>query len=141
MKRDLRVFVVDDIPVIAYKLSEVLRDRGYSVIPYTDPLQALQDGRSFSPHVLITDVDMPELDGVNLAILMQAQCPACKVLLMSGHIGPIENLESARKKGFQFPLFAKPVSAQTMVEQLEGLSATMTHSPLDTLWKVPGFEC
>jgi CheY-like chemotaxis protein len=140
MKRDLRVFIVDDVPIIAYTISEVLRDRGYSVIPYIDPVQALRDAHSLLPDVLISDVDMPDLSGVDLAIQLQAQCPACKVLLMSGHIGPIASLESARRQGFQFPLFAKPVSAQTFVEQLEVLSETTIQSSHAACWNVQGLE-
>lgn len=121
MKHDLRVFVVDDRPMIAYTLSAVLRDHGYIVTPYTDPLHALRDSSKLSPDVLISDVDMPELCGVDLAMKVQAQCPGCKVLLMSGHVGPIESLESAREKGFQFPLFPKPVSAAILAEEIKGL--------------------
>ena len=129
MKHDLRVFVVDDWPMIAYTLSAVLRDQGYSVTPYTDPLCALRDTLKLSPDVLISDVDMPELSGVDLAMQVQTHCPGCKVLLMSGHVGPIKNLESAREKGFQFPLFPKPVSASIIAKEIEGLF-TACDSPL-----------
>jgi CheY-like chemotaxis protein len=140
MRQDLRVFVVDDTPLIAYTLSEILCDRGYSVIPYTDPVRALREAQSLLPDVLISDVEMPVLDGVDLAIQMQAQCPGCKVLLMSGHIGPIEVLESARERGFQFPLFAKPVPAQAFVLQLEGLSVPTHHSAHTAAWNGQDFE-
>jgi CheY-like chemotaxis protein len=138
MNQGLRVFVVDDIPMIAYTLSALLRDRGHSVIPYTDPTQALDDAGKFVPDVLISDVDMPGLSGVDLAIQVQTLCPCCKVLLMSGHIGPIEDLGRARAKGFHFPLFAKPVSAQTFAKQLEGLSAMSIHRSLATAWSIAG---
>src|ERR1700753_2442872 len=75
MKHVLRVFVVDDRPAIAYTLSAVLRDYGYSVTPYTNTLSALRDSPKLAPDVLISDVDMPELDGVDLAMQVQARCP------------------------------------------------------------------
>jgi two-component system, cell cycle response regulator DivK len=121
MKNDLCVFVVDDMPLVAYTVSAVLRDEGHSAIPYTDPKLALRDARSFMPDVLISDVEMPELGGVDLALQVLAFCPKCKVLLMTGTIGPIKALEKARVRGFHFPLFEKPLSALTLVEELEAL--------------------
>lgn len=67
MKPDLCVFLVGDKPLIAYSVSSVLRDEGHRAIPYTDPLSALRDARSFRPDVLISDVEMPNLGGVGLA--------------------------------------------------------------------------
>ena len=121
MKQDLCVFVVDDMPLIAYTVSSVLRDEGHSAIPYTDPIMALRDTRSFNPDVLISDVEMPNLGGVELAAQVLRLCPNCKVLLMSSHTGPIESLEEARANGFHFPLFEKPLSAQTLAKELEAL--------------------
>jgi two-component system catabolic regulation response regulator CreB len=119
MKHDLRVFVVDDQPLVAYTVSAVLRDEGHSAIPYTNPLLALGDARSFTPDVLISDLEMPTLGGVELAIRILALCPNCKVFLMSGNTGHIKSLDEARSKGFHFPLFEKPLSARTLVEELE----------------------
>src|ERR1700761_6433227 len=71
MKTDLRVFVVDDFPTTAYTLSSVLRDGGHSVMPYTDPVRALNDALQSPPDVLISDVEMPDLGGVDLAMRVQ----------------------------------------------------------------------
>jgi CheY-like chemotaxis protein len=119
MKHDLCVLVVDDMPLVAYTVSAVLRDAGHSAIPYTDPTLALRDARSFMPDVLISDVEMPELGGVDIAIQVLAFCPQCKVLLMTGKTGPIKSLEVAQAKGLHFPLFETPLSARTLVEELE----------------------
>jgi CheY-like chemotaxis protein len=119
MKHDLCVFVVDDMPLVAYTVSAALRDEGHSAIPYTDPTLALRDARSFTPDVLISDVEMPDLGGVDLAIQLLAFCPQCKVLLMTGKTGPVKSLEVAEAKGFHFPLFEKPLSARILVEELE----------------------
>ena len=119
MKHDLCIIVVDDKPLIAYTVSSVLRDEGHWAIPYTDPLQALRDARSFKPDVLISDVEMPNLGGVDLAMQVLGFCPNCKVLLMSGHSIPIRNREETRANGFEFPVFEKPLSARMLVEELE----------------------
>ena len=119
MKHDLCVFVVDDKPLVAYTVSAILRDEGHSAIPYTNPVAALGDARSFTPDVLISDIEMPNLGGVELAIQILALCPKCKVFLMTGHSGPITSLDEARAQGFHFPLFEKPLSARMLAEELE----------------------
>ena len=121
MKHDLCIFVVDDMPLLAYTVSSVLRDEGLNAIPYTDSLVALRDAPFFNPDVLISDVEMPNLGGIDLAIEVRGLCPNCKVLLMSGHTGPIQRLEEARAKGFRFPLFEKPLSARMLADELEVL--------------------
>lgn len=119
MKHNLCVFVVDDMPLIAYTVSSVLRDEGHNAIPYTDPIVALRDARSYKLDMLIADVEMPTLGGVDLAIQLLGLRPNCKVLLMSGHAGPVKRLEEARAKGFRFPLFEKPISLRMLAEELE----------------------
>lgn len=121
MKRDLRVFVVDDNPMCAHTLSAVLCHQGFHASAYTNPLKALHDACSSMLDVLISDVEMPDLGGVDLAIRILAVCPSCKIFLMSGHIGPISSLEDAREKGFHFPLFEKPLSALTLAEKINDL--------------------
>ena len=132
MDRRLCVFVVDDRPMIAYALSAALRDHGYVVIPYIDPLSALRDVERFIPDVLIRDIEKPDLGGVDLAIQVQTRCPDCKVFLMSGYTGRIEELERARENGFRFQFFAKPVSAQTFARQIESLSGTNPYRQVAT---------
>ena len=82
--RIVRVFVVDDEPVIALTLAAILQCNGFTAQSFTDPLKALKAARSTAPDLLISDIMMPELSGMDLAIQMQSLCPRCKVLLFSG---------------------------------------------------------
>ena len=84
----LRVFVVDDEDVIASSLAMILRFQGgFHATSFTDPLKALQAAHSETPDLLITDVVMPQMSGIELAIQLRDVCPDCKVLLFSGHSG------------------------------------------------------
>jgi CheY-like chemotaxis protein len=73
-----RVFVVDDEHLIAGSLAAILNMHGYSATSFTSPLEALAAAQSRVPDLLITDVAMPGLSGVDLAILIKAECPECK---------------------------------------------------------------
>jgi CheY-like chemotaxis protein len=103
------VFVVDDEHVIASTLAAILQVNGFSAKFFTCPLEALTAARSKAPDLLISDVAMPGISGVELAMQMKAQYPTCKILLFSGQAASFDLLENARAQGHHFDLFLKPV--------------------------------
>ena len=113
-----RVFVVDDEPVIASTLAAILQMHGFSAKFFTSPLEALAAARAKSPDLLISDVEMPGLSGIELAIQMKAQYPTCKILLFSGRPSTLDLLDSARAQGHDFDLllnlFLRPSSLRDM---------------------------
>jgi CheY-like chemotaxis protein len=106
---DPRVFIIDDEPVIASSLAAILQTNGYSARFFTCPLEALAAARSESPDLVISDVAMPGISGIDLAIQMRAQYPSCKILLFSGQAATLDLLDGARAQGYDFRLPQKPV--------------------------------
>jgi CheY-like chemotaxis protein len=104
-----RVFVVDDEHVIASTLAAILEINGFSARFFTSPLEALTAARSKAPDLLISDVAMPGISGIELAIRMRAQYPTCKILLFSGQAATRNLLEDARAQGHDFDLLLKPL--------------------------------
>jgi DNA-binding NtrC family response regulator len=104
-----RIFVVDDEPVIASTLAAILQMNGFSAKFFTSPLEALTAARTKAPDLLISDVTMPDISGVDLAIKMKEQYPNCKVLLFSGNPTSLTLLEAARAQGHDFRLLLKPI--------------------------------
>jgi CheY-like chemotaxis protein len=104
-----RLFVVDDEPTIAATLVTILRMNGYSARFFTRPIEALAAARHDAPDLLISDVNMPVLTGIELAILMRERYPELKILLLSGQLASRDLLELARTRGHGFPLMMKPV--------------------------------
>jgi CheY-like chemotaxis protein len=104
-----QVFVVDDEPVIASTLAAILQMNGFSAKFFTSPLEALAAARSKAPDLLISDVTMPGISGIDLAMKMRAQYPNCKILLFSGHPATWGLIEDARARGHEFHLLLKPV--------------------------------
>jgi CheY-like chemotaxis protein len=82
---------------------------GYSARSFTSPLEALEAARIKSPDLLISDVGMPGISGIELAIRMKALHPACKILLFSGAPSSRDLLDAARARGHDFDLLMKPV--------------------------------
>lgn len=117
----LRIFVVDDENVISTTLTLILSMNGYSSRSFTDPLEALAAAKSDIPDVLISDVTMPSLSGVDLAIRMQQRCPDCKILLFSGQAATQDLLKDARAQGHSFPLLLKPVHPAKLLAEIQRL--------------------
>ena len=117
-----RIFVVDDEPVIASSLAAILQLNGFSAKFFTCPLEALAAARSESPDLVISDVAMPGISGIDLAIHMRAQYPNCKILLFSGQAGTSDLLESARARGYDFRLLQKPVHPSEFLFEIGQLS-------------------
>jgi CheY-like chemotaxis protein len=81
-----KIMIVDDEPEVRVVVAEFLEDFGYQVIQVGSPLQALSILRA-NPGVqlLITDIRMPEMSGIELADRATAQNPQLKVILISGY--------------------------------------------------------
>ena len=116
-----RIFVVDDELDIAKLLVVILQMSLFDAIPYSDPLEALKAAKATPPDYLISDVVMPGMDGVKLAIAIQCEAPKCRVLLFSGQIGASELIENASVAGHNFQLLQKPIHPKELVEALRKL--------------------
>jgi CheY-like chemotaxis protein len=116
------IFVVDDEPVIASSLAAILRMNGFSARFFTSPLQALVAARSESPDLVISDVAMPGISGIELAIQMRAQYPKCKILLFSGQAATLDLLEGARAQGYDFRVLQKPILPSVFLSEIGQLS-------------------
>lgn len=118
-----RIFVVDDEPVIASTLAVIFNMNGYSTRCFTEPMGVLAAAQSDVPDLLISDVAMPGLCGIDLAMQMRAQNPKCKILLFSGQAATLDLLENARSQGHNFQLLEKPVHPSTMLSRVAALEA------------------
>lgn len=121
--RILSIFVVDDEPVIAKTVVALLQINGFSASPFTNPLDALNKAQFEAPDLLICDVMMPQLSGIELAIRIKDLCPQCKILLFSGHGNLDLMLESAQAKGYDFNLLSKPVHPKDLLDRVRLIEA------------------
>lgn len=110
-----RVFVVDDESMIANTLAVILNSHGFDAVAFTDPLEALYAAEVHCPDLLLTDVMMPQLSGVDLGVQFKAIHPTCKVLLFSGAPKTAELVENAKAGGHTFDLLSKPVHPRDLI--------------------------
>ncbi|MGD0730046.1 MAG: response regulator [Terracidiphilus sp.] len=126
------VFVVDDEDVIATTLALILRlQGGFRARSFNNPLEALEAARLEAPDLLITDVVMPQLSGIDLAIQIREYCPDCKVLLFSGQAATAHMLEAARQNGHAFEILLKPVHPADLLIKIRNLTEPESSLPTD----------
>jgi DNA-binding response OmpR family regulator len=103
------VLVVDDEQIIADTRAAILTGWGYAVLTAYDAESALELARVIPPELLISDVILTRMNGVDLAISMREMVPDCKVILFSGLTDGYEFVAGARHAGHEFTLLSKPV--------------------------------
>jgi CheY-like chemotaxis protein len=114
-----RVLVVDDEKLIADTCAEILEGAGFHTVTAYDGLAAMDIVAEFQPDYLLTDVLMPRLNGVELAIYVTNVLPATRILLFSGQAGISEILLQGHEQGYEFELLAKPVHPLKLIERLK----------------------
>ena len=117
----VQIFVVDDEKAIAETLAVILARSGFTVNSFTSPREALEKARRFPPSLLLSDVFMPELSGVDLAVQIKVTWPHCKILLFSGQAETNDLLSAAREQGYDFPLLAKPIHPVDLLQRIRDL--------------------
>jgi DNA-binding NtrC family response regulator len=116
-----RVFVVDDEEDIAKMIAVILQMNKFDAIAYSEPAKALEGAETAPPNYLVSDIAMPGMNGIDLALAMQAKVPSCKVLLFTGDVGASTLVEAAKKSGHDFALLMKPVHPMALVGALASL--------------------
>jgi CheY-like chemotaxis protein len=115
-----RVIVVDDEKVIANTLAIILNNAGFEAKAAFCGEEAVVLAESFCPDLLIADVIMPEMSGIEAAIIVRDKLPNCKILLFSGQAATSDMLDTARSQGYDFEILAKPVHPADLLQRLRG---------------------
>ncbi len=114
-----RVLVVDDEQVIADTLAKILDLNGYDASAVYTGTAAVESARSLRPDLIISDVIMPDMNGIEAAISIRSFLPSCKILLFSGQAATADLLEDARAHGHEFEILAKPVHPSDLLAKLK----------------------
>lgn len=113
-----KVLVVDDERVIADTLAMILNQSGFEARAVYSGEAAVGITPEFQPDMLISDVIMADLNGIDAAIRIRTLAPKIKILLFSGQAATADLLEKARARGYEFEILAKPVHPQDLLNRL-----------------------
>jgi CheY-like chemotaxis protein len=113
-----KILVVDDNRVIASTLAAILDGQGYETLTAYSGEEAVDVACSFHPKLLLSDISMGLINGVNAAISILSALPHCKVLFISGHASCADVLGNARAQGFNFEVLTKPVPPPELLNRV-----------------------
>ena len=114
-----KVLVADDERVIADTLAIILNQSGFEATAVYNGEKAVEAARTLRPDMLISDVIMTDMNGIDAAITIRTMLPNCKILLFSGQAATADLLDRARSQGHEFEILAKPVHPQDLLARLQ----------------------
>lgn len=114
----VRILIVDDERNIADTLAMVFKIKGHDALAVYSAESAVETIETFEPDIVLSDVIMGKMTGVDLAIYLSRARPECKVVLFSGQTATANLLAEASRKGHDFRLLAKPMHPERLLEEL-----------------------
>jgi CheY-like chemotaxis protein len=114
----MKIIVVDDEPLIAHTLVDILRGEGHDAASVSNGKSALELAVKLMPDLVLSDVIMPGMNGIDAAKEILKCAPTCRIILFSGQASTGDILEAARADGYSFELLAKPVSPEVLLSAI-----------------------
>jgi CheY-like chemotaxis protein len=124
-----RILIIDDDESMLYLLRQILECAGHEVLEATDGAVGARLFRQERPEIVITDIFMPEQDGLETILTLKREFPTVKIIAISGggQIGDLSYLEMTRKFGADRVL-RKPFTPQAMLTTIQELIAKIEFS-------------
>ncbi|MEJ5347564.1 MAG: sigma-54 dependent transcriptional regulator [Desulfosoma sp.] len=129
----IKVLVVDDEPNIVRSLKGVLEDEGYEVVSAASGESALEELRKEFPDVVLLDIWLPGMDGLEVLQRIKETYPALPVIIISGH-GTIETAVRATRMG-AFDFVEKPLSLERVLVSLQNALQVSRLESENLLWR------
>jgi DNA-binding NtrC family response regulator len=111
-----KVLIVDDEMSIADSLAMIFTAHRFESRVAYSAEDAVDIVAAWRPDLAILDVILPGMNGIDLAILIRANYPSCRIILFSGNANTSALLDQAANKGHTFDVLAKPVHPDIMLE-------------------------
>ncbi|MGH9414555.1 MAG: response regulator transcription factor [Terriglobales bacterium] len=116
-----KILVVDDEVVLAETTAQILAMQGYAAECATSAEAALECVRRWQPSLVVMDVVLPGMNGVEAAMALAREWPQVRVLLVSGQVATTGLLAIAERERQSFPLLAQPVSPRELLAKIQSL--------------------
>ena len=118
----MKILIVDDEPNGLYMLEVMLKESGYEVASAANGVEALEKLNAEDFDLIITDLIMPEKEGLEAIMELRRDFPDVKIIAMSGggQLDPVEYLSIAKSFGVQYT-FTKPIERKELLNAVREL--------------------
>jgi two-component system, NtrC family, response regulator AtoC len=114
------ILIVDDEEEICVSLSRIMTGKGFNCRYQTHALKVMEELRRNDIDLLIMDIRMPELSGIDLLRVIKKEISNLPVIIISGHASLHEAVEVMRYGILNF--FTKPIKLQELIEEIDGVA-------------------
>jgi DNA-binding NtrC family response regulator len=111
-----KVLIVDDERWTSDTLATIFHIAGYEARAVYSAEEALDVMADWHPALVILDVVLPKMNGIDLAILLAGRQPSCQILLFSGNPNTAQIANAASQAGHPFEILEKPVHPDLMLQ-------------------------
>jgi CheY-like chemotaxis protein len=118
LARKLKILIADDEQLVALTLTEILEEDGFEVLMVHDGTAAVQAARTMQPDLVLTDVMMPKMNGIEAAKSIKSFLPKCRIILISGQAATGDLLKQAQAEGHDFEIVTKPIRPDALLALL-----------------------
>jgi len=112
-----RILLVDDEPDVLEFLGYNLREEGYQVHTCSNGEDAIVKAEEILPHLIILDVMMPGLGGLEVLKRIKAQKPQIHVILLTGRGSTKEGIEGMQRGAFDYLM--KPINIEELIKKMQ----------------------
>jgi CheY-like chemotaxis protein len=125
-----RILLIDDNPMVRTVISELLADFGHTVIEAGDGREGLRLFELVDPELVITDLVMPEVEGLEVLMKLRKHCSTVKIIVISGGVRGYgaDFLEISKSLGASRVL-AKPFTNEALLAAVSELLPSAAASP------------
>ena len=113
----MKIMLVDDEERFLTTTQKLLSRKGYDILTASSGAEALETLRTHNVHVVILDVKMPGMDGIETLKAIKRNFPLVEVIMLTGH-GTIDSAVEGLKSGATDYL-TKPTDVQDLIEKAE----------------------
>jgi len=117
LKRKVKIAVLDDEPHLLGVMANILENKEYSVIKFQNPIKALEKLKKVKVDLIVTDIDMPYMNGVQFLYRIKELYPSMPVIFHSAQCSSEVVLQAVR--GGVFDYLAKPCDINRIYEVVE----------------------
>jgi CheY-like chemotaxis protein len=114
----LRVVLVEDAPFLRYAFGRLLRMHGFDVREATDGREALEVMRQFRPKLVLTDLMMPVMDGVELIRRIRSDPATADLAIVAITADATELAERQAREAGALDVITKPIDLPGLLERL-----------------------
>jgi CheY-like chemotaxis protein len=118
-----KIIVIDDEELIAETVVEILNADGFDATAVSSGASAIELAKTLRPDVVLSDVIMPGLNGIETGIRIREIVPKCKIILFSGQAATVDLLAKASQRGYRFDILAKPIKPEQLISVIRAGSS------------------